>query len=283
MLDRIAGEFAQLISEARIDRHSLVGFGVVVPGVVDPAQGIVVDSPAFGWRNVNLAQELADRLQLPVTLESILNATNIAETEAGRCRGMSNVVLVRVSLNIGMSTIAGGRLIRGAAGAAGRVAHVPVGPASRACACGQSGCLEMVASGRAILLDLGLRTHRGSAVDRVEEEAEALRAVIARIDGRDATARRAVVRAGRRMGELLATVASILDPEAFVLSGPIGGLAPYVAGARESIESILRARGAALPRIVTSTTDGQIAAVRLALSEFVFSSRGSSRLRQPAG
>lgn len=123
--------------------------GVGVPGLVDVDLGAVKHAVNLGvdgeW--LLLRDLLSQRLDLPVVVENDVNAAAL-----GACAldGAEDLVYLSIGTGLAAGLVLGGRLRRGAHGAAGEVGHVSVDPFGAACQCGQRGCLETVASGSAL-------------------------------------------------------------------------------------------------------------------------------------
>ncbi len=159
------------------------------------------------------------------------DAAALGEYSAGH-GGARSLVLVKVSTGIGTGIVIDGRLYTGADGGAGDIGHVQVSPRSDAlCQCGRHGCLAAVASGRAVAAEL---TALGVPASSGHEVGELIRS------GHTGAARLAQD-AGRRIGEVMATVVCLLNPEVVLIGGALAS-APLLAGIRETLYS------SALPR-----------------------------------
>ena len=125
--------------------------GVGVPGLVRPGSGDVSHAVNLGVGDggLSLGAELAGRLGVPVVVENDVNAAALG---AAHLLGRDDGDLAYLSIGTGLAAglVTGGRVRRGARGAAGEIGHVPVDPAGPWCPCGQRGCLETLASGTAI-------------------------------------------------------------------------------------------------------------------------------------
>ncbi len=268
-IDLAIREARRLIKQAGIDPKRVAGFGAAVAGITDPASGVVVRSSNIGWRDVPLGQRLAKALALPVRVESLHHALNLAEAEVGQTRGKRDVLLINAALGIGASILSGGRLIKGSAAAAGQIGHMPVAGASEICTCGRVGCLDTVASGHAVLTGLRLVRRRISPVEHGVESARLLERAMARASAGDSKAISAFQNAGTRLGEAVATVVAVVDPEAIVLAGPLIQVPAYVEGVRASLASCLARRPETEP--VLSALSSDRAGAWLALDSFVLS------------
>ncbi len=147
------------------------------------------------------------------------DAAALGEYAAGH-DGLRALCLVKVSTGIGTGIVIDGRLYTGADGGAGDIGHVRVSPRSDAlCQCGMQGCLAAVASGRAVAAEL---TEQGYPASSGHEVRELLRAG-------NADAARLTQQAGRRIGEVMATVVCLLNPEVLLIGGDLAS-APLLAG-----------------------------------------------------
>ncbi|MFT3798478.1 ROK family protein [Microbacterium sp.] len=189
----------------------LLGVGVGLPGNV-AQQGIgVVDSTQLGWVQVPLGDQLRRALDLPVVVENNVNALSVAEQLFGRSRGLKNVLVVTVGNGVGAGLIADGAIVRGRAGGAGDLGHVPVREDGPLCQCGNRGCLEAIIGQNALVNDA-----RSIRLIGPDEGIDAVRALA---DGGDAEAREIFAHAGHQLGRALAGAVNLLDPEAVVLLG----------------------------------------------------------------
>ena len=133
-------------SRGRSTRDGTVGSTVILPG----------------WAGLNAADELTERLGMPVAVDNDANLGALAEISFGAGRGLTDVIYVMVSSGIGAGIVLGGQLHRGGTGLAGELGHVLVRSDGAVCRCGNRGCLETVASTDAVL-DLLRPTLRASS------------------------------------------------------------------------------------------------------------------------
>jgi predicted NBD/HSP70 family sugar kinase len=162
---------------------------------------------------------------VPVVLTSNdADAAALGEYAAGDQR-TTLMCLVKVSTGIGTGIVINGRSYTGVDGGAGDIGHVRISPGSDAlCQCGAHGCLAAVASGRAVAHEL---TAMGVPAASGREVRELLGAG-------NADAARLTQEAGRRIGEVMATVVSLLNPEAVLIGGDLAS-SQLLAGIRETL------------------------------------------------
>lgn len=124
--------------------------GIGVPGLVDAARGTVTHAVNLGVADggLPLAELVRERTRLPVTVENDVNAAAVG---AGQIYPEHrDLAYISIGTGIAAGIVLDGELRRGPRGAVGEIGHIPVDPAGPACSCGQRGCLEAVASGRAL-------------------------------------------------------------------------------------------------------------------------------------
>ncbi len=202
----------EVIERAGVQRGSVVGVGLGLPGPIDIRSGRVGSSSILpAWVGVCAAEELGGRLGLPVQVDNDANLGALAELHWGAAAGRSNVVYLKVSTGIGAGLVFDGRLYRGSGGMAGEIGHAIVDEGGPVCRCGKRGCLETLAGAPALTELLAPR------VGRVISTGELLEAVA----GGDSGARRVVADAGRHVGAAVALLCDLFNPELIVVGGEL--------------------------------------------------------------
>jgi len=233
VLDRIATALSVLMSKHDVTPATLCGVGLSLPGPVDPESGRPSQPPILpGWDAYPVAEHLQAELPgVPVLTANDADAAALGEHAAGFSQ-VRSLCLVKVSTGIGIGLVIDGRSYSGVDGGAGDIGHVRVSPRSEArCQCGMQGCLAAVASGRAVAAELttmGVEAHSGREVREL-------------LAAGNADAARLTQQAGRRIGEVMATVVCLLNPEVVLIGGALA-TAPLLAGIRETLYRL------ALPR-----------------------------------
>ncbi len=129
----------------------IVAAGISIGGPLDHAAGMVLNFPHLpGWKNIPLAERIGSALGVPARLDNDANLGALAEHRWGAGRGCDDMVYLTLSTGIGGGVIVNGRLLHGVGSGAGEVGHITVQTDGPRCACGNPGCLEMMASGTAI-------------------------------------------------------------------------------------------------------------------------------------
>jgi predicted NBD/HSP70 family sugar kinase len=205
----------------------VLGLGVGLPGPVEHHTGRPINPPIMpGWDGFDVPGYLAEALGTVTLVDNDVNVMALGE-HFSHWRGADHLVLVKVATGIGSGIVSDGRLVRGAQGAAGDLGHIRVpGGDDVPCRCGNTGCLEAVASAVAVAARLrGLGIDAASSAD-----------VVRLVRGGSAPAAQLLRDAGRDIGEVLAAVVSLLNPSVIVLAGGLSLAGEHLlAGVREVV------------------------------------------------
>lgn len=184
------------------------GVGVGVPGPVEFSTGTVVRPPIMaGWDGCRVPARLTGYGPAPIMVDNDVNLMALGEHRAGRA---ADLLYIKIGTGIGCGTVTAGRLYRGSDGAAGDIGHIRLpGHEETVCHCGNTGCVEAVASGAALVRALRAEGHDvATARDVARLAAEG-----------NTAARRALRVAAQRIGEVLAAVVSFHNPERVLVGG----------------------------------------------------------------
>ena len=154
--EEIAGDVSDLIHKlADSDRKAasarIFGVGIAVAGLVDLKKNIIEYSPDFKWHNVDIVGELRKKIDYPIIFDNVTRLMALGGLSYGKGMKSNNFVCINVGYGIGSGVIIDGELLRGARGFAGEFGHITVERDSKIqCSCEKYGCLEALASGKAI-------------------------------------------------------------------------------------------------------------------------------------
>jgi glucokinase len=212
-------------------RDQVEAVGIVVPGRVDAAIGVVDFSANLGWRQLPLAEVLEADTGVPVRLNHDVRAAGLAERTVGCTAGVDDYLLTVIGTGISGEVRVAGQTVLGAGAAAGELGHAPVWPDGEPCPCGQRGCLERYASAAAISRRYAER-HRTTVF--------ASAAAIVGRRGYDPIARRTWTEAVDALAIAFASYTMLLDPTMIVIAGGLSGagealLAPLRAALAERV------------------------------------------------
>ena len=214
ILGLVREDLARLCAEAGRGTAALRAIGIGVPGPVESVTGTVVRPPIMqGWDGHRVPAFFEDGFAAAVLVDNDVNM--MAFGEYVHRRESEHLLYIKVGTGIGCGIVSGGVPHRGASGAAGDIGHIRLpGHDEAPCHCGNTGCVEAVASGSALAAALraeGLEAHHAGDVVRLVSEGHPV-------------ARRQVRLAGQRLGEVLASLVSFHNPDTIVIGGVLAQL-----------------------------------------------------------
>jgi predicted NBD/HSP70 family sugar kinase len=201
---------------------SVVGIGLVVPGMVDRQTGRVLHAPQLGWRDVDVREALAAATGLPVHIENAPIACALAKMWLGGAPTGMDFAYVTVSDGVGVGIVVDGQVVRGHHSTAGEFGHVPLDANGPRCLCGARGCWEVYTSNVATIARyLGRTVAPASTRELLQSMPLTMPELIARARDGEQHALSAVHETGRYLGLGLATLIAALNPGTIYVGGEI--------------------------------------------------------------
>lgn len=234
-VEAVASASESLLKERGLARSRVKGVGLGVPGSVDPSRGVVYVLPNVpGWNNVRLKRFVERRLRLSATVDNDANAMAWGEFKFGAARGAESAVFVTLGTGVGGGLVLGKKLFRGRDFSAAEIGHVRYRTGGRRCACGAIGCIETelgrgqliaklredIKRGRAKGMESFLEKHGGLRLEAVTDAAAR----------GNAYAKRFWAETGRTLGDFLAGICNLLNPESVVVGGGVAQAGPFLFG-----------------------------------------------------
>jgi predicted NBD/HSP70 family sugar kinase len=256
----IEERFSKLIRESGRSPEDLFAIGVGVPAPVEHATGTPVSPPIMPrWDGYPIGERLRAAFGVPVLVDKDVNTMAWGE-HAIHWRDTPHMVYIKVGTGIGLGIVFDGQIARGGDGAAGDIGHLAIPAAAGIrCQCGNTGCLEAIASGGAMarqLRELGLDTRNS-------------RDVVDLARAGDLRAMELVRESGRLIGEGLVSAVNLLNPRVIVVGGDMAHADQLLlAGIREAIyqRSLpLATRHLRIVRSVLDDSAGVIGAAMMAI------------------
>ncbi|HAF22653.1 MAG TPA: glucokinase [Blastocatellia bacterium] len=223
--DGLVGQVAKLVSDLRLTARNVQAVGIAIPGLVNRQTDRVIasrDLPATVRENLHA--EFMEATGLRVELENDANAAAYGEYKIGAGRGSRDLFYITIGEGIGGAIILDGKLWTGASGLAGEVGHITIDTEGAECQCGNTGCLETVASAPNIVRRAKERLFRDSTsslsklamnknftADDLAREAK---------EGDDFSLMM-IERTGKYIGTGVASVINLLNIERIVLGGGV--------------------------------------------------------------
>ena len=219
----IAAKMDSMLADRRINKESVCGVGIGVPGPVMP-DGTVHKCVNLGWGIYPVEKELEKACGLPVKAANDANIAALGEAWMGGGKGYSSVVMVTLGTGVGGGIVLNGKILTGFNGAAGEIGHIVVNPSEvEQCNCGLHGCLEQYASATGII-------RMGKANNKNPKWKDSPIYNMTKLTGKDVTdganakdplCTAILQRAMTYLGEALATIADVVNPEAILIGGGV--------------------------------------------------------------
>ncbi|WNI14244.1 ROK family transcriptional regulator [Actinacidiphila sp. ITFR-21] len=228
LLDKITTTVRGMIGHADLGDKPVAGIGFGLPAPVDYEAGRVLGwSIMSGWDDYDIRGHLRRTWQVPILIDNDVNLLTLAEHRRF-WHDRSHLLYIKAGTGVGSGMVVGGRVNRGAQGAAGDIGHAHLsGFGDPQCRCGNRGCLESLVGGWALARDLR---------DRHQNNGHDARDVVDQVKGGDSAAVAALRTAGRILGEAVAYATSLLNPDIIVLGGRLSTVGDHLmAGVREVI------------------------------------------------
>jgi glucokinase len=206
------------------------GIGICAPGPLDPTTGVILNPPNVPcWRNFPLAEAVQKVYRVPVRVDNDANAAALAEARWGAGRGYQSVFYATIGTGIGTGIIFDGHIFHGRTGAAGEGGHVSIDYRGPLCACGKPGCIEVFASGTAIVKRARQQIAAGCKSSMLELAGGNLDAVTGEIVGKafaagDPLATAILTETGDMVALWLGNMIDLLDPHVIVIGGGAAAL-----------------------------------------------------------
>ncbi len=198
------------IAKNLLAKHSVEAVGIGLPGPINFKKGAVrFTANIVGLDNAPIVKPLQKRLGIKVVLENDANAAGFAEHKYGAAKNLNSSLFITISTGIGGGLYFGDTIIRGANGTAGEIGHITVMPHGPLCGCGQLGCWEALASGKAVAKEASFSYGQNLSTQEIFERAKA----------GERKALMVVDNAAYFTGIGLCNLQKIFDPDVFVIGG----------------------------------------------------------------
>ena len=221
VLPDIAAALNEKLEEKQIPKDEVEGIGVGVPAPVD-AEGVVQNTANLGWGYKEVKREMEELSGMRAEIGNDANVAALGEMWMGGGKGYKDLVVVTLGTGVGGGIIVDGRMISGSTGAAGEIGHIHVDDTETdVCNCGNKGCLEQFASATGITR-LANKKLASTDMDSVLRGGEvSAKTVFDAVKARDPLAMEVAEQFGKYLGDALAAVAGVVNPEAFVIGGGV--------------------------------------------------------------
>lgn len=230
IINKLEKEINSLINSASIGWNKLLGIGLSIPGIVIGSEGISKSYLNFG--NKPVRDILKEKFNIPVHIEHDIKAMALGELWFGEARNAKSALCLNIGWGLGLGIIIDGKVYYGSEGFAGEFGHIQIVPDGPLCYCGKHGCLETLASGRAItnlaqekILKgaTSLIMSNGKKVEQIDAAA-----VLEGANQGDQFSIELLERAGKHLGTGIAILINVLNPDLIIFGGGVANAAPYL-------------------------------------------------------
>jgi glucokinase len=235
IIDRLVPVIKEILKVNHLTISQIDAISIACAGGIDTGKGVVITpSPHLpDWVNVPLAEIVRKKIGVITYIINDASAAALGEQRYGAGKAMKNLVLLTLGTGIGGGIIIDGKLYLGARGGAGELGHMTVNADGPKCGCGNTGCLEMYASGTAIARDATERIRLGAKSAVVDMAAGNIDKITAEMVGKaakngDKLAKDVIEKAAYYLGVGLVNIANIFNPEMVVISGGMAALGEMI-------------------------------------------------------
>ena len=224
---RIISGIDRLLRLKNLAPSQLHSIGIAAAGAIDSEKGLVTSSPNLpGWCDVPLRDIVKSKYGVDTFLINDASAAALGEHEFGAGRGVNNLIYLTVGTGIGGGIIIDGKLYLGPSGSAGEIGHMTIDVNGQRCSCGNTGCLETLASGTAMAKEAIKRIKQGeksSLTEIVGGKIENITAETVEVAARggDSLASEVISEAATYLGVGMVNLVNIFNPEMIIVGGGV--------------------------------------------------------------
>jgi len=221
ILPDVAESILKKAEEKKIEKSDIAGAGIGVPGPVD-SEGAVHCAVNLGWGEFNVEKELSKMTGIPAKAGNDANVAALGEMWKGGGKGHKSLVAVTLGTGIGGGIIIDGKLLSGFTGAGGEIGHLHImDNEPDKCGCGNHGCLEQYGSATGVVMLAERHLAKTGKPSMLRGRELSAKAVFDAVKCGDEMAIEIAEQFGEILGKGLAVIASIVNPEVFVIGGGV--------------------------------------------------------------
>lgn len=211
------------LAELKVPYNKIKVTGLALPGLID-SNGTSYTYLTYDDPEINVKKILEEMLKMPVFIDNDSIIMAMAEHSVGVAKGAAHALCININECIGLGMILNSQPYSGFKGMAGEFGHIRISGLEAPCYCGKAGCLETVASGRAIIKTAKNAIRKGAktAITTTSAGQEiTLSSIIKAAKQDDIFAIDLLQKAGEKIGEGISTLIHLFNPELIVIGGEI--------------------------------------------------------------
>jgi predicted NBD/HSP70 family sugar kinase len=230
----------QLMKDNHIEKQSIKGIGMGIPGPVEFSTGCPISPPLMpGWDGYSIKAFWSTYFDCPCYIDNDVNIMALGEYTKGLNFEVEHLIFVKIDTGIGAGVIYDGKLYRGATGSAGDIGHFDIGT-DVICWCGNRGCLEASAGGKAITVqgkEHALAGKSAYLLKVVEEEGDlTLNHIHAGLQSLDSVSIELIRESGTAIGRVIASIVNFSNPSLIAIGGTVSEFGDlFLAALRQSV------------------------------------------------
>lgn len=220
IVNRIVTIFNRLIKDIR---GEIAGAGIGCAGVIDSADGTVVQASNLNLTDFPLVKNVREQINLPVKITNDANAAALGEARFGAGKKYKNSILVTLGTGVGGGMVIDGKLFEGNKSAGAEIGHMVIEHGGEQCSCGRRGCFEAYSSATALkrFTARAMEADKNSAMWTKYTPGTVTGKTAFEFAGNDKTAKRVVDRYIEYLACGLINLANVFRPEVIMLGGGI--------------------------------------------------------------
>lgn len=223
ILDDICRSIQSKWNEKSIKKDEIVGVGLGIAGPITE-DGTVLKCANLGWDVFNVADEVRKRLGIErIKVANDANVAALGEMWQGGGKGCHNIVMMTLGTGVGGGIVINGKIVTGSKGAAGEIGHITVNYNEKdSCGCGKKGCLEQYASATGIVKEAKRKLKEIDTPSSIQNiEHLSAKVIFDHAKNGDKLCLDLVEQLGWYLGMATSHIATVVDPEAFVIGGGV--------------------------------------------------------------
>ena len=212
MVKALVSGIEQIARQHRLS--DCIGICVGIPGLIEAASGIVIQSSHLEWHHVSLLDMLRNQVNIRLQLDNSVKLASLGELWHGAGQGLDNFIYCNFGNGVGCSIMINGTIVRGDRNAAGELGHFVVNEHGPICRCGNTGCLEAWVSLPSIM-------ERISDITGIPKSVMSMDWIVSEFASGNKVVIDEITQAGHYIGKALSYVTNLLNPKLIICDGPL--------------------------------------------------------------